>query len=190
MEEALAVQASPNKKLKFTPTSIDRALLIQSQPLADERGYFARVWCQQEFAELGLNTDLVQCNLSHNHQRGTLRGMHYQRAPFEEAKVVRCTQGSIYDVIIDLRSDSPSFMHWQAFELSADNQQMLYIPEGCAHGFQTLTDSAQVFYQMSQPYHPEYASGVRWNDPAWDIEWPLPVSRISHQDQTHPDFNS
>ena len=140
MAEALAVQASPNKKLKFTPTSIDRALLIQSQPLADERGYFARVWCQQEFAELGLNTDLVQCNLSHNHQRGTLRGMHYQRAPFEEAKVVRCTQGSIYDVIIDLRSDSPSFMHWQAFELSADNQQMLYIPEGCAHGFQTLTD--------------------------------------------------
>lgn len=168
--------------MKFTETSIPGAYLVEMEPLADERGFFARSWCSDEFARHGLNAKLVQCNISYNRKRGTLRGMHYQAEPFPEAKLVRCTKGAIYDVILDLRRDSTAFKRWEAFELSAANRHMLYIPEGVAHGLQTLEDDSEVFYQMSEYYHPECADGVRWDDPAFGIKWPLPEPVISLRD--------
>jgi dTDP-4-dehydrorhamnose 3,5-epimerase len=156
--------------------------------LQDERGFFARSFSQDEFEAHGLKTHSVQCNVSYNHKKGTLRGMHYQAAPFAEAKLVRCTMGAVYDVIVDLRPDSLTFMQWIAAELSANNRRMFYIPEGLAHGFQTLEDGSEVFYQMTEVYHPECARGVRCDDPAFGIEWPLPVSVISAKDKTYPDF--
>lgn len=175
----------------FWETKIKGAFLIELEPVEDERGFFARSWCQEEFKSRGLNPGLVQCNISFNHKKGTLRGMHYQTAPHEDAKLVRCTRGQIYDVIIDLRLQSPTYKQWLAVELSADNRKMLYIPEGFAHGFQTLTDNTEVFYQMSEFYHPECAEGVRWNDPAFGIRWPETVERIiSAQDQNYPGYLS
>ncbi len=155
----------------FTETKLKGAFIIDIEPQEDERGFFARSWCEDEFKQHGLNPHLVQCNISFNNKRGTLRGMHYQVTPFAEAKVVRCTTGAIYDVIIDLRPASPTFKQWISVELTAENRRALYIPEDFAHGFQTLTDNAEVFYQMSEFYHPECARGVRWNDPAFGIEW-------------------
>src|SRR5919199_3217742 len=146
----------------FTETKLKGAFLIEPEPRADERGFFARTWCQREFEAHGLRTRWVQCNISFNKKKGTLRGMHYQLAPYAEAKLVRCTRGAIYDVIIDLRYDSPTFKQWQALNLTADNRQMLFIPEGFAHGFQTLDDDTEVFYQMSEFYAPDCAKGVRW----------------------------
>jgi dTDP-4-dehydrorhamnose 3,5-epimerase len=158
------------------------------EPREDERGFFARVWCERECGERGMNLRVAQCNVSFNKKRGTLRGLHYQAAPFEEAKLVRCTRGAIYDVVVDLRPGSPSFKRHLAVVLSAENRRALYVPEGCGHGFQTLEDDTEVFYQMSAPYSADHARGVRWNDPAFGIEWP-PADRImADRDRTYPDF--
>jgi len=174
--------------VKFKSTSLPGAYLVEPERHEDERGFFARTWCAREFEEHGLNPDLVQCNVSFNRKLGTLRGLHYQAAPHEEAKLVRCTKGAVYDVIADLRPDSPKFREWQAFELREGNRRMLYVPEGCAHGFQSLTHDTEVFYQMSAAFHPESARTVRWNDPAFKIVWPLDVTAISQNDQCAPDY--
>ena len=154
----------------------------------DERGFFARSWCRKEFDDHGLNPALVQCNISFNARKGTLRGMHYQAAPFQEAKLVRCTKGSLYDVALDLRPGSPTFRQWVGVILTAADRNMLYIHEGCAHGLLTLEDETEVFYQMSEFYHPEAARGVRWDDPAFGIAWPAGIAVISERDRTYPDF--
>ena len=172
----------------FTETILQGAFLIEPERRGDERGFFARTWCQREFEAHGLRCRWVQCNLSFNRKKGTLRGMHYQAAPYGEAKLVRCTMGAIYDVIIDLRVDSPTFKQWVAVELTADNRHILFIPESFAHGFQTLEDNTEVFYQMSQFYAPEYARGVRWDDPAFGIAWPAHERTISERDRNHSDF--
>ena len=173
----------------FHPTKLPGVFTIGIEPIADERGFFARSWCGKEFESKGLNPALVQCNISFNAHKGTLRGMHYQAAPCQEAKVVRCTSGSLYDVALDLRPDSPTFKDWVAVVLSAADRNMLYIPEGCAHGFLTLEDATEICYQMSEAYHPETARGVRWNDPAFQISWPAGVAIISERDAAYPDFN-
>jgi dTDP-4-dehydrorhamnose 3,5-epimerase len=174
--------------MTFRETNVAGAFEIRIEPLADERGFFARSWCQKEFEEHGLNPRLVQSSVSFNKRKGTLRGLHYQAAPHAEAKVIRCTAGALYDVVLDLRPQSRSFKKWFAAELSAENHHMLYIPEGCAHGFLTLEDNAEILYQMSEFYHPESARGVRWNDPAFQIDWPNTVEVISDRDRTYPDF--
>lgn len=167
----------------FKPTSIAGAFLVELEPHSDERGFFARSFCAETFRRAGLNDRLVQCSVSFNRRRGTLRGMHYQAAPFEEAKLVRCTRGRIYDVILDLRPESSSFRQWQAFELGEGGRDALYIPEGVAHGFQTLTDDAEVFYQISQVYDPDSARTVRWDDPALGITWPISDPILSDKDR-------
>lgn len=164
--------------MKFSETKLDGAYLIEPERLEDERGFFARTFCQREFEGHGLNPCIVQSNISYNKKKGTLRGMHYQVAPHEEAKLVSCIRGAIYDVIIDLRSNSPAYCEWFAVELSAENHKMLYVPEGFAHGFQTLEDDTEVFYQMSEFYHPECARSVRWDNPLFDIKWPETSERI------------
>jgi dTDP-4-dehydrorhamnose 3,5-epimerase len=174
--------------VKFSPTALAGACIIDIEPVQDERGFFARSWCREEFAKHGLNPDLAQCSISFNKKRGTLRGMHYQAKPHEETKVVRCTRGAIYDVIVDLRPESPTFRKWIAVELSADNRRMLYVPPGFAHGFQSLVDDTEVFYQISTFYHPESARGARWDDPAFGIEWPVMKRVISDKDRQYPDF--
>jgi dTDP-4-dehydrorhamnose 3,5-epimerase len=173
----------------FTQTKLPGAVVIELEKLEDERGFFARSWCLREFEAHGLNRRLVQCDISFSRKRGTLRGMHYQLAPFAEAKLVRCTSGAIHDVIIDLRPDSPSFKHYIGETLTAANRKMLYVPEGFAHGFLTLEDNTEVFYQMSEFYSPEHTRGVRWNDPAFGISWPLVPSTISDRDRTCVDFS-
>lgn len=173
----------------FTATKLNGAFVIEPERHADYRGFFARTWCQQEFAAHGLNPCLVQCNVSFNKEKGTLRGMHYQAAPYAEDKLVRCTMGAIYDVIIDLRPESPSFMQHTEVVLTAENRWMLYVPKGFAHGFQTLEGNTEVFYQMSEFYAPEYARGLRWNDPAFNIQWPADERIILERDQTYLDFS-
>lgn len=172
----------------FKETRLKGAYVIELEPMEDERGFFARSFCQKEFEEHGLNPRIAQCNISYNKKKGTLRGMHYQVAPYEEAKLVTCIRGAIYDVIIDLRADSSSYCQWFAVELSGKNYKMLYIPEGFAHGFQTLEDNTVVFYQMSEFYHPEGARGVKWDDPALGIEWPIKNCIISAKDRQFADF--
>jgi dTDP-4-dehydrorhamnose 3,5-epimerase len=172
----------------FTATPAG-AVVIEPERLEDERGFFARSFCAREFEARGLDPRVAQCNISFNRRRGTLRGLHFQRSPHAEAKLVRCTHGAVYDVVIDLRPDSPRFLTHFGVELSASNRKMIYVPEGFAHGFQTLEDDTEVFYQMSVPFFPEAAGGVRWNDPAFAIEWPLEVSAISEGDRSHPDFS-
>lgn len=172
----------------FSETKVQGAFLIKPEKILDERGFFARTWSELEFEERGLDSQLVQCSLSFNTRKGTLRGMHFQRAPYAETKIVRCTRGAIYDVVLDLRENSETFKEWVAATLTADNHEMLYIPKGCAHGFQTLTDDAEVFYQMSEYYKPESAAGVRWNDAAFGIEWPLEVTVISERDAAYADY--
>ena len=175
--------------LKFTELNLANAFIIQPELIADERGFFARSFCTQEFANHGLNQKLEQCNISFNHKNGTLRGMHFQIGDKSEVKVVRCTMGKIYDVIIDLRPASPTFNQWYGVELSAANRLMLYIPQGFAHGFQTLDDDTEVFYQMSESFAPTYARGIRWDDPFFMIQWPyLKPSIISTKDQQYPDY--
>ena len=166
----------------FTETELSGAFVIDIEPLADERGFFARAWSRDEFERHGLNLRIVHCNISFNQKRGTLRGMHYQAPPFEEAKLVRCTRGAIYDVIIDLRGNSPTFHKWFSVELTAENHRALYVPEGFAHGFQTLMDNSEVFYQMSEIFHPEHARSLRWNDRAFEIAWPIPDPILSEKD--------
>ncbi|MBM4423651.1 MAG: dTDP-4-dehydrorhamnose 3,5-epimerase [Chloroflexi bacterium] len=172
----------------FRKTKLSGVFIVEPELLTDERGFFARTWCRDEFAAHGLNPRLAQCNISFNKKAGTLRGMHYQIAPYEEAKLVRCTRGAIYDVVIDLRPDSETFKHWLAVELTAENRRALYIPESFAHGFQTLVDNTEVFYQMSEFYHPEAARGVRWDDPAFGIVWPEAERDISDKDRRWPLF--
>jgi dTDP-4-dehydrorhamnose 3,5-epimerase len=174
--------------MRFTETKVAGAFLIEPEPIADERGFFARTWCREEFADHGLTPELAQANLSFNHRRGTLRGLHYQAAPHAEAKLVRVTRGAIWDLALDLRRDSPTYLAWFGAELSDANRHMLYVPEGCAHGFLTLTDDAEVAYQMSAPYAPQAARGVRFDDPAFGIEWPGEVVVINERDRTYPDF--
>jgi dTDP-4-dehydrorhamnose 3,5-epimerase len=174
--------------MTFHPTKLPGVCEIRIQPLTDERGFFARSWCRREFENRGLNPALAQCNISFNTCTGTLRGMHYQAPPYAEAKIVRCTHGAIYDVVVDLRRDSPTFKAWIGVALSARERNMLYVPEGCAHGFLTLEDRSEVFYQMSEFYHPEAARGVRWDDPAFQIAWPAAPQVISERDRTYPDF--
>ncbi len=171
--------------MRFIPTPIVGAYLVEPELIEDERGFFARTYCREEFIAHGLNPNLPQCNISFNKAQGTLRGMHYQAAPHAEAKLVRCTQGAIYDVIVDLRPESTTFKHWHAVELSAASHHALYIPEGLAHGFQTLQPATEVFYQMCQSYHPESAKGLRWNDPVFAIDWPLPNPVISKRDSEY-----
>jgi dTDP-4-dehydrorhamnose 3,5-epimerase len=173
----------------FKETKLRGAYIIELEPIADERGSFARTFCRAEFSRHGLNPHVAQCGISYNRGKGTLRGLHYQIAPFGEAKLVTCVAGSIYDVIVDLRPDSPSYCEWLAVQLSARHpRSMLYIPENFAHGFQTLEDETEVSYQMSQIYQPESARGVRWNDPAFRIAWPEDQRIISVKDRSFADF--
>ncbi len=172
----------------FKETRLKGAFIIDPEQLSDDRGFFARTWCQKEFKAHGLNPNMAQCNISFNRKKGTLRGLHYQAAPHEEAKLVRCTAGAIYDVIVDLRPESDTFKSWISMELSAENRKMLYIPEGLVHGFLTLQDNTEVFYQMSEFYMPDYARGVRWDDPTFGIIWPDKVALISEKDRSYPDF--
>jgi dTDP-4-dehydrorhamnose 3,5-epimerase len=172
----------------FTETKLSGAYVIAPERHQDERGFFARTWCQNEWATQGLNPRLVQCNVSFNTQRGTLRGMHWQRTPHTETKLVRCTMGAIYDVIVDLRPSSVTYKQYYALILTPEDRTMLYVPEGFAHGFLTLLDNTEVFYQMSEFYHPEDQAGVRWNDPAFDIHWIDEVRVISSRDMHYPNF--
>jgi dTDP-4-dehydrorhamnose 3,5-epimerase len=180
---------SKDRPLIFRETSLPGAYIIDPERIEDDRGFFARGWCEREFAAKELNTRLSQCNISFNHRRGTTRGMHFQRAPHAEVKLVRCTMGSVYDAIVDVRPDSPTYGRWLGVELSAENRRMLYIPEGFAHGYQTLEDNSEVFYQVSMDHHPESADGFRWNDPQFRIDWPLTEQlTLSSRDATWPDF--
>jgi dTDP-4-dehydrorhamnose 3,5-epimerase len=172
----------------FTETKLQGAFILELEKREDYRGFFARSWCQREFQAHNLNPRLVQCNISFNRMKGTLRGMHYQAAPLAEAKLVRCTAGALYDVIIDLRPDSPTYKQHVGEVLSAANYKMLYVPEGFAHGFQTLQDDTEIFYQMSEFYSPEHARGVRYNDPAFGIKWMIGNPVIVDRDRNYPDF--
>ena len=172
----------------FHETKLHGAFEVHLEPMGDERGFFARSFCRHEFEQHGLNSVTVQCNVSFNEKRGTLRGMHYQAAPHPETKLLRCTQGAIYDVVVDLRPDSPTFKDWIGVTLTAENRKMIYVPEGCAHGFLTLEDRSEIFYQMSEIYYPELSRGVRWNDPAFRIDWPAPPVIMSERDRTYPAF--
>lgn len=174
--------------LTFAELSIKGAFVLDLELKEDERGFFATSWSKHEFARRDLDSELSECNVSFNKNKGTLRGMHYQAEPYGQTKLVRCTQGAIYDVIVDLRPDSPTFKKWEGFELTARNRRMLYIPRGLAHGFQAIEDASEVLYQMAQPFNAAAGRGVRWNDPAFGISWPLPVSVISPRDRDYPDF--
>lgn len=172
--------------MKFIESPLRGAFLIELEPARDERGFFAQTWNRAEFLERGLDVELSECAISFNQRRGTLRGLHYQVAPFEETKLVRCTAGAIYDVVVDLRSQSPTYRQWGAFELSAENRHLLYVPKGFAHGLQTLVDATEVAYQMTGRYMPSHARGIRWDDPALGVRWPLPPTLISDRDRAHP----
>jgi dTDP-4-dehydrorhamnose 3,5-epimerase len=172
----------------FTHTELPGAFVIDLERREDERGFFARAWCMDEFGDHALSTRVVQCNIAFNRTRGTLRGMHFQEPPHAEVKLVRCSRGAIYDVIIDLRPESPTYMQWIGVELTEQNGRMLYVPEGFAHGYQTLADDTETFYQVSEFYAPQAEGGVRWDDPAFGIEWPLEVSVISEKDARWADY--
>lgn len=174
--------------MNFRSTGIQGVFLIEPDRLADDRGYFARTWCRREFEQRGLNPALAQCSASYNRSKGTIRGMHYQAEPHAEAKLVRVTRGAAYDVALDLRPASPTFGQWFAATLSAGSGTALYVAEGLAHGFQTLEDDTEVLYQISVEHHPEAARGVRWNDPAFGIRWPIADARLSEKDRSLPDF--
>lgn len=173
----------------FEPCPLKDAFIIRLDPHQDERGFFARSFCQEEFRAHGLNPDIEQCNITYNARRGTLRGMHYQATPHEEDRLVRCIRGAIHDVIIDIRPDSPTYRRWTAVELSGDNRLSLYVPKGFAHGFQTLTDNTEVFYQMSRPFVPGQGRGIRPDDPAFGIAWPVAEWIISERDRGYPDWS-
>jgi dTDP-4-dehydrorhamnose 3,5-epimerase len=174
--------------MRFTPSELADIVIVDVEPHVDGRGLFARTFCEAEFAAAGLPTRFVQSSVSFNTRRGTLRGLHYQAPPKPEAKLVRCTRGTIHDVVVDLRPSSATFLRWISVELTAENRRALYIPGGCAHGFQTLTDDAEVLYLMTEFYAPELARGVRWNDPVFGVEWPIADPRLSERDATYPDF--
>ena len=173
----------------FNETKLKGSYIINIEKINDERGFFARSWDKNIFEQRGLNSNLVQCNISFNIKKGTLRGMHYQEHPFQEAKLVWCTRGSVYEVLIDLRKDSQTFKQWESVELHSDEHNMLYVPEGFALGFQTLEDNTELFYQMSQYYKPEYSRGVIWNDKSLKIKWPLEMTMISEKDLSLPNLD-
>lgn len=175
--------------VKFLETKLSGAYTIELEPREDPRGYFARSFCENEFADHGLVNRYVQCNMSGNPKKGTLRGMHFQLPPHAEVKLVRCIRGAIWDCIIDLRPDSPTYKQWQGFELSADNKQMLYVPTGFAHSYLTLTDDTEVFYMVSEFYTPGAERGIRFNDPTFNIQWPIPIEIISEKDAAHEDWS-
>lgn len=172
----------------FTETDISGSYLIDVKRIGDERGFFGRLWCEREMEEMGLVSSIKQSNIGVSPLKGTLRGLHYQTAPHQEVKIIRCPRGAIYDVIVDLRPDSPTFKKWFAVELTAENSRMLYVPEGCATGYQTLVDDTEIYYHTSEFYHPESATGVRYDDPAFGIEWPLPIAAISDNDKNWNNF--
>ena len=172
----------------FAETAVAGVWTIAPERVEDHRGFFARTWCEQEFAARGLADRWAQCSVSFNTRRGTLRGLHYQRAPHAEIKLVRCTAGALLDVVVDLRPESSTYLKHVAVELTASNRLMMYVPEGCAHGFQTLADGTEIFYQISVPYSAEHAAGVRWDDPAFGISWPNPDPIMSDRDREYPDF--
>ncbi len=174
--------------MKFIETALTGAFVLELEAVEDERGYFARTFCRDQFAAHGLNNEITQCSISYNARRGTLRGMHYQVEPQAEVKLVQCVRGKIFDVIIDLRPESETYRRWVGEELSGDNRRLLYVPEGFAHGFQTLEDDTAVYYQISEAYAPQSARGVRWNDPAFGIKWPLIDPIISEKDRLLPDY--
>lgn len=174
--------------MEFKETKLKGAFLVRQKKIADERGFFARAWCQDEFRQQGLNPQMLQLNTGFSHRAGTLRGMHYQEAPHAEAKFIRCTRGAVYDVIVDLRRDSPTHGEWVGVELTADEGTMLYAPEGFAHGYQTLADNAEIYYMTTALYAPHAAKGVRYDDPAFGIVWPIAVTVISAQDRNWPDY--
>jgi dTDP-4-dehydrorhamnose 3,5-epimerase len=176
--------------MRFTETSVTGAYLIEPEPHTDARGSFARLWCREEFAMRGLNAAFDQCNDSFSARRGTLRGLHYQAAPYGEVKLVRCVRGAVFDVLVDLRPTSPTFSRWFGAELTAQNGLMLYVPEGCAHGYLTLEDASEVIYPVSRPYHPEAERGIRWNDPHFNVQWPIAESiTLSAKDEHWPDYS-
>ncbi len=172
----------------FTETKLKGAFVLEVKKIEDERGFFGRSWCKRELEEHGLNADVVQANVSYNKAKGTLRGMHFQKSPYQETKLVRCTRGAIVDVIIDLRPSSPTYKQWIGVELTEDNYKMLFVPEDFAHGFITLKDNTEVTYQVTQYYTPGAEGGIRWNDPAFNIQWPIQPTVVSGKDQAHPDF--
>lgn len=176
--------------MTFHETELAGVFEIRLEKMVDERGFFARTWCQKEFEDQKLNVNLVQCSVSFNRRKGTLRGIHYQAVPHEETKIVRCTRGAIYDVVVDIRPQSPTFKNWIGVLLTADNRDMLYVPEGCAHGFLTLEDDTEILYQMSEFYNPGSARGIRWNDPRFQVAWPQQPEVMSERDRTYPDFTS
>ena len=174
--------------MKFNETKLKGSFVVDIDRLEDERGFFARNYCKEEFKAQGVNFDIMQCNISYNAKKGTLRGMHFQKSPYQEAKLITCIKGSMYDVIIDLRKESTTYCQWFSIELSEKTYKMLYVPKSFAHGFQTLEDNTMVFYQMSEFYHQECAEGVRWNDIKFEIKWPLSEKIISRKDMGYTDF--
>jgi len=174
--------------MKITPLNVEGVALIEIETFADERGFFARSFCEQEFADAGLTFNVVQSNLSQNIKKGTLRGLHFQAQPKSDPKLVSCINGAIFDVVVDVREGSPTYCQWSGVELTADNHKSLFVPPGCAHGFITLTDDALVHYQMGETFVADLARGVRWNDPAFGVEWPMDPIVISDRDATYPDF--
>ncbi len=171
--------------MKFTPTGIAGSYVIDLEPYSDSRGWFARTYCKEEFQKIGHHKEWLQINHSFTNKSGTIRGMHFQPPPHSEIKLIRCISGSIFDVIIDIRKDSPQFLHWFGIELSAQNKKMLYIPEGFAHGFQTLTDGCELIYHHSEMYHKDAEAGIKYNDPAINIQWPIALTEISERDARH-----
>jgi dTDP-4-dehydrorhamnose 3,5-epimerase len=172
----------------FSEAKLPGVYVVDIERRDDARGFFARAWCQKEFEARGLNTHVAQANVGFGRKRGCVRGMHFQLPPSEEVKIVRCTMGAVCDVVVDTRRNSPTHKHWIAVELTAENRRMLYVPEGCAHGYQTLVDDTEIYYQTSKFYAPEAARGVRYDDSAFGIQWPLPVASISEADQSWPDY--
>ena len=176
--------------MKFTPTTVEGAFIVDVDRIGDSRGFFGRLWCAKEMATQGLSTNISQCNIGRSERAGTLRGLHLQKPPHQEVKIVRCTQGAVFDVVVDLRPDSPSFRRWFGIELNMENASMLYVPEGCATGYLTLEDNSEIYYLASEFYAPQSATGVRYDDPAFDIRWPGTPTVISDNDASWPDFNS
>jgi dTDP-4-dehydrorhamnose 3,5-epimerase len=175
--------------MKFVATPVDGAYLVEPTPRVDDRGFFGRVWCTDEFAAQGLNASFVQCNDSLSRRRGTLRGLHYQVAPFSEVKLIRCVHGAIFDVLVDLRPQSPTYLRWYGAQLTGENRTMMYVPEGCAHGYLTLEDDTEVIYPVTCAYRPDAERGVRWNDPAFGIVWPeVGPLTLSPKDEGWPDY--
>ena len=175
--------------MHLTALPIDGAHHIEIEPIRDARGLFARAWCRDEFAQAGLTPTFVQANLAHTHRAGTIRGFHYQAAPHEEDKYVRCLRGGVYDVMIDLRPESPSYLDWYGLEITAERRNALFIPAGCAHGYQTLVDDTEISYHVTAPYSPRVERGIRHDDPFFDVDWPRAVTLLSDKDQTWPDFD-